>query len=46
MSKQFGQATDERQLVAVDHLPFPGVGHLRRNGDGYDWVPAEYKNRD
>lgn len=44
--KQFGQATDERQLVAVDHLPFPGVGHLRRNGDGYDWVPAEYKNRD
>ncbi|MEO6102289.1 MAG: MBL fold metallo-hydrolase [Pseudoxanthomonas sp.] len=44
--KQFAQATDERLLVAVDHLPFPGIGHLRRNGDGYDWVPAEYKNRD
>ena len=44
--KQFARATDERRLVAADHLPFPGIGHLRRNGDGYDWVPAEYKDRD
>ncbi|MBN6152203.1 MBL fold metallo-hydrolase [Xanthomonas sp. AmX2] len=44
--QQFAQATNERQLVAVGHLPFPGIGHLRRNGDGYDWLPAEYRNRD
>ena len=36
----------ERTLVAAPHLPFPGIGHLRRDGDGYAWVPAEYVDRD
>ncbi|POX63102.1 MBL fold metallo-hydrolase [Streptomyces sp. Ru62] len=29
--------------VAAAHLPFPGLGHLRRAGDGYDWVPVHFK---
>lgn len=36
----------ERTLVAAPHLPFPGIGHLRRDGDGYAWVPTEYVDRD
>ncbi|MET8768054.1 MBL fold metallo-hydrolase [Streptomyces sp. NPDC004658] len=29
--------------VGAAHLPFPGLGHLRRAGDGYDWVPIHFK---
>ncbi len=41
----FAQFARERTLVAAPHLPFPGVGHIRTSGDGYDWVPVEYANR-
>jgi hypothetical protein len=27
--------------VGAVHLPFPGLGHLRRDGDGYAWVPVK-----
>ena len=40
------QFAKERTLVAAPHLPFPGIGHLRRDGDGYAWVPTEYVDRD
>lgn len=30
-------------LVAGMHLPFPGLGHVRADGEGkYGWVPIEY----
>lgn len=35
----------DRTLIAVPHLPFPGVGHVRAVGDGYEWIPVEYANR-
>ncbi|WP_031303173.1 MBL fold metallo-hydrolase [Pseudomonas sp. EGD-AK9] len=44
--QQFETAARERRLSAVAHLPFPGVGHIRREAGKYDWVPAEYRNRD
>ncbi len=25
------------------HLPFPGVGHIARNGSAYRWVPALWR---
>jgi len=28
--------------VAGAHLPFPGLGHVRREGDAFAWVPVEY----
>ncbi|MEO8754208.1 MAG: MBL fold metallo-hydrolase [Casimicrobiaceae bacterium] len=28
--------------LAVAHLPFPGIGHLRSDGPGYVFVPANY----
>lgn len=29
-------------LVAAAHHPFPGMGHVRREAQGYAWVPVEY----
>jgi glyoxylase-like metal-dependent hydrolase (beta-lactamase superfamily II) len=37
---------DHRTLVAVPHLPFPGVGHFRRLGTGFEWVAVAYSNRE
>lgn len=36
---------DQRTLVAVPHLPFPGIGHFRKAASGFEWVPAFYGNR-
>ena len=39
------QASNERWWVAGAHLPFPGLGHVRKEDSpvrAYSWVPAEY----
>lgn len=33
-------AANERMAVLGYHFPFPGVGHVRRAGDAYQFVPA------
>lgn len=39
----FKRAVREKLLVAGMHLPFPGIGHVRRAGKGsYEWVPVDY----
>jgi glyoxylase-like metal-dependent hydrolase (beta-lactamase superfamily II) len=40
--QQFTDAAAGGYWVAAAHLPFPGIGHLRANGSGYDWYPANY----
>lgn len=35
-------AAKSRLWVGGAHLPFPGLGHVRRDTAGYSWVPAEY----
>lgn len=40
--KQYADAAKRGHWVAAAHLPFPGIGHLRPVGKGYDWVPANY----
>ena len=40
--KQYADAAKQGHWVAASHLPFPGIGHLRADGKGYDWVPANY----
>lgn len=35
----------ERDRVLAYHFPFPGLGHLRRDGAGYAWLPAELERR-
>jgi glyoxylase-like metal-dependent hydrolase (beta-lactamase superfamily II) len=35
-------AASEGILVASDHISFPGIGHVRKAGAGYRWVPIPY----
>lgn len=32
-------------LVAAPHISFPGLGHLRKVGDGYRWLALPYNDR-
>lgn len=38
----FARAAEEKLMVAGMHLPFPGLGHVRKEKQGYAWVPAEF----
>lgn len=41
----FGTVARDGTLIAVPHLPFPGLGHIRSLASGYEWVSVEYGNR-
>jgi glyoxylase-like metal-dependent hydrolase (beta-lactamase superfamily II) len=41
----FSEFATGRTLVAAPHLPFPGVGHIARDGTGYRWFPVDFVNR-
>ena len=46
-SKSFGTASDAARndhFVALDHMYFPGIGRLRKEGVGYRWLPMPYVN--
>ena len=36
------RASDAGWWVAGAHLPFPGLGHVRRQEGAFDWVPTEF----
>jgi glyoxylase-like metal-dependent hydrolase (beta-lactamase superfamily II) len=38
----FHAAAENREWIAAAHMAFPGLGHIRTDGEGYDWVPATY----
>lgn len=38
----FADVARDALWVAGAHLPFPGLGHVRVEGEGYAWVPVEY----
>lgn len=40
--KAFADAAKGGYWVGAAHLPFPGIGHLRSEGSGYAFVPANY----
>jgi glyoxylase-like metal-dependent hydrolase (beta-lactamase superfamily II) len=37
-------AADRHYLVGAAHIAFPGLGHIRKNGRTYDWVPVNYES--
>jgi glyoxylase-like metal-dependent hydrolase (beta-lactamase superfamily II) len=37
------RAAADRTLVGSYHLPFPGFGHVVREGGGYRWLPADWQ---
>jgi glyoxylase-like metal-dependent hydrolase (beta-lactamase superfamily II) len=41
-AKVFPALAKEGALVGASHLSFPGLGHLRVDGKGYDWLPLNY----
>lgn len=38
----FAAAAKDGYYVAVTHVSFPGIGRLRADGKGYDWLPVNY----
>nr|WP_315230424.1 MBL fold metallo-hydrolase [uncultured Albidiferax sp.] len=42
---QFARLAELRRMVAGAHLPFPGLGHIRRENSGFTYVPTDYRNR-
>lgn len=42
--KAFAEAAKQGYLVAPAHVTFPGVGHLKKAGSGYVWLPLRYVN--
>jgi glyoxylase-like metal-dependent hydrolase (beta-lactamase superfamily II) len=40
--KTFASVAKEGTLIAGAHLSFPGIGHLRADGKGYDWIPLNF----
>lgn len=44
--QQFARLAKERRMVAAAHIPYPGVGYLRDEGQGkYAFVPVDYRYR-
>jgi glyoxylase-like metal-dependent hydrolase (beta-lactamase superfamily II) len=41
--KVLDMAAQERALVAGYHFPFPAVGHIAKEGEGYELVPAAWR---
>ena len=40
--KAYAAAAKDGHYVAVTHVSFPGIGRLRADGKGYDWLPVNY----
>jgi glyoxylase-like metal-dependent hydrolase (beta-lactamase superfamily II) len=38
----FDRVAKEGWRIGGAHLPFPGIGHVRKDGDAYAYVPVEY----
>lgn len=41
-TREFNALVKDGDWMAAAHLPFPGVGHLTANHQGYSWNPAIY----
>lgn len=39
------EAGQQGYLVGGDHLPFPGLGHVRAEAQQYQWVPLDFTYR-
>ena len=40
--KAYAAAAKGGYLIAFTHVSFPGVGHLKAAGKGYEWLPINY----
>ncbi len=42
--KVLAQFARDRTLIGGSHLSFPGLGHVREQGEGYVWLPLPYNS--
>jgi glyoxylase-like metal-dependent hydrolase (beta-lactamase superfamily II) len=42
--KNFAEAARQGYFVGIAHVSFPGIGQLRADGKGYDWLPVNYSS--
>jgi glyoxylase-like metal-dependent hydrolase (beta-lactamase superfamily II) len=40
--KFLDMAATERTQLSFYHAPFPATGHIRKEGDGYEFVPVQW----
>jgi glyoxylase-like metal-dependent hydrolase (beta-lactamase superfamily II) len=40
--RAYAEAAKQGYLVGSAHISFPGLGHLRAQGRGYEWLPVNY----
>ena len=40
--KAYAEAAKGGYLIAFTHVSFPGVGHIKVEGKGYEWLPINY----
>jgi glyoxylase-like metal-dependent hydrolase (beta-lactamase superfamily II) len=43
--KLYADAAGKGYFIAFAHVSFPGIGHLRKEGAGYEWIPVNYTNK-
>jgi glyoxylase-like metal-dependent hydrolase (beta-lactamase superfamily II) len=36
------QAASTHALIGAAHIAFPGLGHIRKSGAAYEWIPVNY----
>lgn len=42
----FAEWADKRERVFFCHVPFPNIGHIVRDGNGFRWLPEYYASAD
>ena len=42
--KNYADAAQKGYYAAIAHVSFPGIGKLRADGKGYDWLPVNYSS--
>ncbi len=40
--KIFTEAAKQGALVGASHIQFPGLGHLKKTGTSYEWIPVNF----
>jgi glyoxylase-like metal-dependent hydrolase (beta-lactamase superfamily II) len=40
--KVFTEAAQQGALVGAAHIQFPGLGHLKKTGKSYEWIPVNF----
>jgi glyoxylase-like metal-dependent hydrolase (beta-lactamase superfamily II) len=43
--KNYADAAKQGYYAAIAHVSFPGIGKLRADGKGYDWLPVNYSSQ-